>query len=128
MKKPTKMERAAIAAARSKAREETHAALMRWGAKHEPDALGYKYKLDTPHGALFVSCDTDTILGKPKQHITEALWIFTRWEDVERAKAANVYGAGASLNPFSGKWNFFSHTAFLDAMERIMIATEGETR
>lgn len=115
MKKPTKAERAAIAAARSKAREETHAALMRWGAKHEPEALGYKYTLDTPHGVLRVSIDTDTILDKPKDHITEALWIFTRWDDVERAKAANLYG---DLNPFSGKWNFYSHAAFIAAMQR----------
>lgn len=116
MKKPTKAERAAITAARSEARAETHAALMRWGAKpKDPDSLDYDYTLDTPHGVLRVSIDKDTILGKPKDHITSALWIFTRWDDVERAKAANLMG---DLNPFSGKWNFMSHVAFLVSMQR----------
>lgn len=115
-KRPTKAARAAVIVARAKARDEVHAALMRWGAKPKPeDTFGYDYTLDTPLGVLHVSIEKDTIFGAPKTHITEALWIFTRWDDVERAKAANLAG---DLNPFSGKWNFYSHEAFLDAMQR----------
>lgn len=97
------------------ARADVIVVLMRHGAKPKREGtFGYDYVLDTPLGVLHVS------FYEPGDEMDPALWINTRFEDVPRALAVigdhrgGVYG----MNPFSGKWNFTSHVAFLASLQR----------
>jgi hypothetical protein len=122
MARATKKERAAIVAARSKTKSEAHDALMRHGAQHDENAIGYSYTLDTPLGVLLVS------LYEPHPDISEALWVHSRFEDVDRARAClSTYSTacGGGLNPYSGKWNFTDHAAFLARLNTIMTMNGG---
>lgn len=73
------------------------------GNKVDTQCFGFRYKLNTLAGELFVSCH--------EAENSEVFSVYCRFEQPERAKEVLSKWEQDRLNPYSGKWNYHQRNA-----------------